>query len=86
MEVVLQIPDDIAAHLAESGADLSRRALESFAVEELKAGRISEPEVGRMLGLARLQLDGFLKSHGVYQEYSVDDFEDVRAALKGLEL
>jgi hypothetical protein len=83
MEVTVQIPDDIAARLAEAG-DLSRRALESFALEELKAGRITEPELGRMLGLARLQIDGFLKSHGVYDDYTMEDFEQERAALKSL--
>lgn len=83
MEVTVQIPDDIAARLAEAG-DLARRALESFALEELKAGRITEPELGRMLGLARLQIDGFLKSHGVYDDYTLEDFEQERAALKSL--
>ena len=83
MEVTVQIPDDIAARLAEAG-DLSRRALEAFALEELKAGRITEPELGLMLGLARLQIDGFLKSHGVYDDYTMEDFEEERAALKSL--
>ena len=86
MEVKVHIPDDIAAQLAEGGADLSRRALEAFALEELKAGRLTEPELGRMLGLARLQIDGFLKAHGVYDDYTMDDFEQERAALKSLGL
>ena len=38
MELTLQIPDDIAARLTETEGDLARRALEVFAVEELKAG------------------------------------------------
>ena len=86
MEVKVQIPDDIAAQLAEGGADLSRRALEAFALEELKAGRLTEPELGRMLGLARLQIDGFLKARGVYDDYTMEDFEQERAALNSLGL
>ena len=86
MQVTVQIPDDIASRLAEAGGDLSRRALEALALEELKAGRISEPELCRMLGLARLQLDGFLKAHGVYEDYTLEDFEKERAALKSLGL
>jgi hypothetical protein len=35
MEVTLQIPDEIARHMTQAGTDLSRRALESFALEEL---------------------------------------------------
>ena len=68
MEVTVHIPDDLAARLTEDGGDLARRALEAFALEELRASRISEPELRKMLGLARIELDGFLKSHGVYQE------------------
>ena len=45
MNVIVEIPDDIASRLVEAGGDLSRRALEGFAIEELKAGRISELEL-----------------------------------------
>ena len=86
MKVTLHIPDDIAAHLTQGGGDLTRRALESFALEELRAGRITEPELRKMLGLARIQLDGFLKSHGIYQDYTLEDFEQERQALKDLGL
>jgi len=84
MDVTLQIPDAIAAHLTESGDDLSRRALEAFALEELRVGRISEPELAEMLGLARIQLDGFLKAHSIFQNYSLGDFEQERESLKRL--
>lgn len=82
MQVNLQIPDEIARRVIDAGGDLSRRALEAFALEELRAGRITEPELGQMLHLGRLQLDGFLKAHGIFQEYTLKDFEDERAALK----
>ena len=86
MEVTVQIPDDIAARMTDAGADLSRRTLENFALEELRAGRITEPELRKMLGLARIELDGFLKSHGIYQEYTLEDFEQERRDLKELGL
>jgi hypothetical protein len=65
---------------------VSRHALEGFALEELRAGRITEPELDQALGLGRLQLDGFLKAHGVYQQYTLEDFEAERRALKELGL
>ena len=37
-----------------------------------------------MLGLARIQLDGLLNSHGIYQDYTLEDFERERQALKDL--
>ncbi len=85
MEVTLQIPDDIASHMTEAGVDLPRRALESFALEEFKGGRITKPELRRLLGYGtRWKLDGFLKAHGVYEEYTLEDFEQERQALRSL--
>jgi hypothetical protein len=62
--------------------DLPRRALEAFALEELRAGRIDEVQLCQMLSLARIQVDGFLKSHGVFEEYTLEDFEEERRPLK----
>lgn len=86
MYLTVEIPDGIARQLAESGGDLSRRALEAFALEELRAARITEPQLCEMLGLHRMQVDGFLKSHGVYEDYTLEDFEEERRALKELGL
>lgn len=84
MEVTFQIPDEVAGVV--NTVDLSRRALEAFALEELRAGRITEQQLGKMLGLARIQIDGFLKPHGIYQDYTMEDFEEERRALKELGL
>jgi hypothetical protein len=65
MNVTIAIPDDVAARLG-SEAELERRALEALALEEFRAGRLTRPELGRMLALAdRSLLDGFLQAHGV---------------------
>ena len=82
--MTMHIPDEIATRLAAASGDLSRRALESFALEELRAGRITEPQLRKMLGLARIQLDGFLKSHGIYQDYTMDDLERELEGLRRL--
>ena len=87
MEVTLQIPDEIARHMTQAGTDLSRRVLESFALEEFKSGRITKPELRKLLGFGtRWKLDGFLKSHGVYENYTLEDFEQERQALRDLGL
>jgi hypothetical protein len=80
MEVTFHIPDDLASSVTAAG-DLSRRAL-----EELRAGRITEVQLCEMLGLARIQMDGFLKSHGVFEEYTLEDFDEEHRALKELGL
>ena len=85
MEVTFQIPDEFAGSSINAG-DLSRRALEAFALEELRARRITEVELRKMLGLARIELDGFLKAHNIDPDYSIEDFERERQALKELGL
>jgi Uncharacterised protein family (UPF0175) len=85
MELTVQIPDDLASRMSASGGDLSRRALEALALEEFKSGHITKPELRRLLGFGtRYRLDGFLKSHDVYEDYTLEDFDQDRDALKQL--
>jgi hypothetical protein len=87
MNVVVSIPDELAARIAATGDSLERRALEALVVEEFRAGRISKAELRRALGLeTRGALDGFLKARGVYDDYSVADFENEQQALDKLGL
>ena len=66
MNLTLEIPDDLVGRLRAQGGDLSRRALEAFALEEYKNGSLTEDELRRFLGFGtRYQLDGFLKAHDV---------------------
>jgi hypothetical protein len=85
MEVTVQIPDDLANRMTAGGGDLSRRALEALAIEEFKTGHLTKPELRRLLGFeTRYELDGFLKAHQVCEEYTLEDFERERDALKDL--
>src|SRR5215831_6711867 len=60
MDVTIHIPYDVAARLGT--ADLPRRVLEAFAVEEFRQGRLTQPELRRLLGFAtRQSLDAFLR-------------------------
>jgi hypothetical protein len=85
MDLTVQIPDEVASRMSASGDDLSRRALEALALEEFKSGRISGADLRRLLGFGtRYRLDEFLRSHGVYEDYTMEDFEKDRDALKQL--
>jgi Uncharacterised protein family (UPF0175) len=85
MDVVVQIPDDLAQRLAAAGVDLSRHALESFALEEYKANRITKAELRRWLGFGtRYELDGFLKEHNVLTNFSIDDLHREVTTLERL--
>jgi len=85
MNLIVEIPDDVAQRLVAAGGDLSRRALEALALEEYKRGHLTKRELRRLLGFcARDALDGFLKAHGVFEPYSLDDLERERRDLKRL--
>jgi predicted HTH domain antitoxin len=85
MKLTVQIPDDLVSRMNESGGDLSRRALEALALEEFKSGHITAPELLRLLGLEnRYELDGFLKAHKVYEDYTMQDLEQELEGLKRL--
>lgn len=85
MQLTVHIPDDLANRLGMTSCDLSRRALEGFALEEYRSGHITQAELRRMLGFpTREILDGFLKNHGIFLSYSLDDLEQERQALDRL--
>jgi hypothetical protein len=85
MELTVHIPDDIASKLGASAGDLSRRALEAFLAEEYRLGHIHQPELRRLLGFETgYEIDSFLKAHNVYEEYTMEDFEREREALRSL--
>ena len=83
MNLNVEIPDDLAQRLSAAGVDLSRRALEGFALEEYKAGRITKAELRRWLCFnTRYELDGFLKAHDIWADVTI---EDLRQDLRDLE-
>lgn len=81
MQITLEVPEDIAAYLVASGQDLPRAALEGFAAEQYRTGRLSTAQLRRLLGLeTRMEVHGFLKDRGVYLHYDLADLEQDRRA------
>jgi hypothetical protein len=86
MTITLPIPDELVARLAEAG-DVARRALEAFALAEYQAGRLTRFELRQLLGIeTRYELDGFLKAHEVFEDYSLADLERDKQTLDRLGL
>jgi Uncharacterised protein family (UPF0175) len=74
MNLTVEIPDDLVELLSAEGGDLSRRALEAFALEEYKSGHVTKAELRRLPGFStRYELDGFLKAHEVWADYTIED-------------
>ncbi|HEY1949335.1 MAG TPA: UPF0175 family protein [Bryobacteraceae bacterium] len=87
MNLSMEIPDDVAQRLLASGGDLSRRALEALVAEEYKQGNLTKPDLRRLLGFETGdQIDEFLKAHGIWIEYTLEDLERERAGLRRLGL
>jgi hypothetical protein len=85
MNVTIRIPDELAVRLAADGSDLERRALEALVLEEFRAGRLSKAELRQALGFAVLnEVDGFLKAHGVFEEYTLEELDREVAAMQRL--
>ena len=75
MEIVLRIPDELAAQIQNgSGEPVARRVFELTALEAYRQGLLTTTQLRRMLGFAtRYQLDGFLKAHGILFDYSPEE-------------
>ena len=74
MQITLELPDEIASQFG-AGKDLSRTALEGLVTEGCRTHRLSDHQAAELLGLSRYELDGFLKAHGVYLDYSLEDLD-----------
>lgn len=84
MNVILRIPDDVAQRLG-TPAELERTALEALAAEEFRRGRLSKKEIRQLLGFeTRVELDGFLKAHGIFENITMADLERERQVLDRL--
>jgi len=87
MQVIVNIPDDLAASLAVLGPDPARTALEAVAIEGYRSGALTALQTRRLLGFeTRYELDGFLKAHNVWERaYSLEDLEQDRRTMRQLE-
>ena len=86
MNLVLTIPDDLAARMGAAG-DVERQALEGLALEAYRRDQVSKAELRQWLGIgSRFALDDFLKAHDVYEPYTLEDLERERAAFRRLGL
>jgi predicted HTH domain antitoxin len=65
MEVTFRIPDEVAKQLSETGADVSRRALEALALQGYREQTLTLLQISEMLSLTRVQTEDFLGRHQV---------------------
>lgn len=74
MDVHLEIPEEVAQHLASDAKGLTRAALEAIALEGVRSGKLTVAQARRLLGIqSRYEMDGFLKAHGVFLDLTLED-------------
>ena len=87
MNLIVQIPDDLAQRLSAGRGDVERQALEGLAIEAFRAGQLTKPELRRMLGLgSRSALDAFLVAHDQFGTHTELDLARDREDLQRLGL
>lgn len=65
MEVILNIPDEVARQISAAGGDVSRSALEALALNGYREQTLTLYQISEMLGLSRVETEDFLGRHRV---------------------
>ena len=81
MQITLELPDAVARHLGATPAAVSRHLLEDAAIEGYRSGRLSQRQVGSLLGLDYWETETFLRAHDVPLNYSPAELAEDGAAL-----
>jgi predicted HTH domain antitoxin len=82
MQVTLELPDSIAHALSADAADLSRQAVEALAIESFREAKLTQKQVGELLGLSRIETENFLSKHLDLYDYDPLKFRDELGLLE----
>jgi len=77
--ITVELPDDIARH-----PDSGREALEALVIEGYRLRKLSQLEVGQILGLSRIQTEDFLARHVDLYDYSREELDREADLLRKL--
>lgn len=81
MIVTLELPDDIARSIAIP-EELSRKVMEALAVEGYRHQTLTQLQVGKLLGLGRIQTEDFLAQHTDLFNYEPRELQREADALE----
>jgi hypothetical protein len=85
MQVMVQLPDEIAHQLGDA-AEIPRRLVEVIVLEQYRLRKISEGKLAHILGLSRWEAEEFLDKHNARHPYTRDMIEQDRRTLEDLPL
>ena len=83
MNVVIEIPDEVARHLAATSGEVSQIVLEAVAIEGYRSGAITPAQVQQMLGLrSRWETEALLRRAEAFPDHTMDDLEQDLATVR----
>ena len=82
MQVTMEMPDQVARQWGETPDAVGRHVMEDAAIEGYRAGRLTQRQVGAMLGLDYWQTETFLNQRAVPLNYSAADLAADHATLE----
>jgi len=82
MQVTMEMPDQVARQWGETPDVVGRHVMEDAAIEGYRAGRLTQRQVGAMLGLDYWQTETFLNERDVPLNYSAADLAADHATLE----
>ena len=82
MQVTVEMPDQVARQWGETPDTVGRHVMEGAAIEGYRAGRLTQRQVGAMLGLDYWQTETFLSERAVPLNYSSMDLAADIATLE----
>jgi len=82
MQLTMEMPDQVARQWGETPDAVGRHVMEDAAIEGYRAGRLTQRQVGAMLGLDYWQTETFLNERAVPLNYSAADLAEDHATLE----
>ncbi len=80
----MEMPDHIARQWGGTPAAVGRHVMADAAVEGYRTGRLTQRQVGMLLGLDYWQTETFLNEHAVLLNYSAEDLAADQVTLANL--
>ena len=81
MQVTVEMPDQVARQWGGTPDAVGRHVMEDAAIEGYRAGRLTQRQVGAMLGLDYWQTEAFLNERAVKLNYTTTDLAADNATL-----
>lgn len=71
----MELPDQVARQWGQTPDAIARHVLEDAAIQGYRAGRLSQRQMGEVLGLDYWQTEAFLRERNVLLNYAAADLE-----------